>query len=163
MDRIKEGIPGTILVCVDGESHTDKAIEWTLNIAKITGAELTALHVRDTYLKQFYNEIYAQGRREYLNHVDQETLKHSGMVFSLFHQKAEEKGVIYAKVIRMGDPMEEIIEELEEKTYDLVVVGGKPLKGFLSFKSKNLPARLAAKISNISILIIRSSDSTPSC
>jgi nucleotide-binding universal stress UspA family protein len=160
--RIKTELPRTMLICIDGESHTDKAIEWTLNIAKLTGAELTALHVRDTYLRQFYNEIYAQGRREYLDHVDQETLRHSSQAFSLFSQKAEERGVVYTEVVRTGDPLEEIVEELAEGSYDLVVVGGKPLKGIGAFKSRNLPAKLASRTRKGAILIIRSADSIPS-
>jgi len=161
--RIKIELPGTILICVDGESHTDTAIQWTLNIAKMTGAELTVLHVRDTYLRQFYNEIYAQGRREYLDHVDQETLRHSIKALSLFSQKAQENGVAYTKVVRTGDPLEEIVKELAEGSYDLVVVGGKPLKGIGVFKSRNLPAKLASRIRKGAILIIRSADSVPYC
>ena len=33
--------------------------------------ELDLVHIRDPYLKQFSTEIYAQGREEYLEHVQQ--------------------------------------------------------------------------------------------
>lgn len=155
MVRTKIEFPRTILICIDGESHTDKAIAWTLNFAEMTGAELTALHVRDTYLKQFYNEIYAQGRREYLDYVDQETLRHSIKAFSRFSQKAEERGVEHTKLVRTGEPLEEIMREFVKGSYDLLVVGGKPLKGMGIFKSGNLPAKLASKIKKGAILIIR--------
>ena len=65
MDRRR----GHILLGADGEPHTDEAVRWSLDLAIGLGLKLNAIHVRDPYLKQFYNEIYAQGREEYLDHV----------------------------------------------------------------------------------------------
>ena len=58
-----------ILLAVDGEPHTEEAVRWALDLAIGLGMKLNPVHVRDPYLKQFYNDIYAQGREEYLEHV----------------------------------------------------------------------------------------------
>jgi nucleotide-binding universal stress UspA family protein len=147
--------PKKILICIDGESHTDKAISWTLKIAAMVEAEVTALHVRDTYLKQFYNEIYAQGRREYLDHVDREIRKHAAVTFARFEEKVEQTQVVHDTVIKTGDPLEEIIKEFLEGTYDVIVVGGKRLKGVQAIQSRNIPAKLASKIKKGALFIIR--------
>ncbi len=62
-------VPGRILLAVDGEPHTDEAVCWAVDLALGLGVTLNPVHIRDPYLKQFSNEIYAQGREEYLEHV----------------------------------------------------------------------------------------------
>ena len=62
---------GPILVAIDGEPHTDRAVEHALTLAAESGARVVALHVKDPYLKQFASEIYAQGREEYFALVDE--------------------------------------------------------------------------------------------
>ena len=59
-----------ILIAVDGESHTNSAIAEAARLARALDRPVAILHVEDPYLKQFSNEIYAQGREEYLEHVD---------------------------------------------------------------------------------------------
>jgi len=59
MPETKKSVFQKILLCIDGEPHTNKAVDWALSFAEITGAQVTALHVKNTYLKKFYNEIYA--------------------------------------------------------------------------------------------------------
>ena len=59
-----------VLVCIDGEPHTTRAIQHAISLGLYRPAEVTALHVIDPWLKQFYNEIHAQGRKQYLEHVD---------------------------------------------------------------------------------------------
>jgi len=61
---------GRILVAIDGEPHTDAAVKWALDLARDRDLEAVAIHVKDPFLKQFSNEIYAQGREEYLDHVE---------------------------------------------------------------------------------------------
>ena len=61
--------PHCIVLAVDGEPHTLEAVCWAVDLALGLGAALNPVHIRDPYLKQFSNEIYAQGREEYLEHV----------------------------------------------------------------------------------------------
>ncbi len=151
--------PRSMLLCIDGESHTSKAIDWTVNIVKMTNSAITVLHVREMYLKQFYNEIYAQGRKEYLAHVDKEIKEHAEKTFSQFNIKAREAKIEYRKIEKICDPLDSpltiIIKEFEKGDYDLLVVGGKPLTGITAIRSRNIPAKLAARIKDKGLLIVR--------
>ncbi len=148
-------LPQRILLAVDGEGHTEKAIQWTINLCRLAGAQVTALHVRDPYLKQFYNEIYAQGRQAYLDHVDHELEREGRRTLQAFSDQARAAGIRYHLKERHGDPLEEISREMEEGNYDLLVVGGKPITGITAIRSWNLPAKLARSLGHISLLIVR--------
>ncbi len=151
--------PRKILLCIDGESHTNKAIDWAIKAVQVAKADLTVLHIKEMYLKQFYNEIYAQGRREYLIHVEREIQEHAIKTFSLFDKKAQEERIEYRKKEEtcdpLGNPLEIIIKEFEKNDYDLIVVGGEQLKGMKAIRSRNIPAKLAARIKDRALLIVR--------
>jgi nucleotide-binding universal stress UspA family protein len=115
----------SILVAVDGQPHTELAIDWTLRLAQLSGATVTALHVKDPYLKQFYNDIYAQGRQAYLDHIDRCLADGAEEVLADLAGRAATAGVDHRPLIRAGDPVEEILAACAGRGYDLLVVGGK--------------------------------------
>ncbi len=121
------------------------------------GQSVSVLHVQDPYLKQFYNEIYAQGRKEYLEHVDSELLRLSDALRVRIENRCRELGISCRFVVRHGDPLDEIITEVRQGGYDLVVTGGKRLSGLRAFRSWNLPARLASRLGDVSLFIVRES------
>jgi len=147
--------PGSILFATDGKPHSCRAEEWTFGMARAFDIPLTVLHVRDPYLKQFYNEIYAQGRQQYLDHIDVELEKACEQIRARIDRRAQSYGIGYRFMERYGDPAEEIIAEVSEGDYDLLVVGGKKLSGLRAFCSWNLPARLSARLGSVSLLIVR--------
>ncbi len=151
--------PSSILLATDGKSHSKRAEEWTFAIAEKFDIPLTVLHVRDPYLKQFYNEIYAQGRREYLEHVDRELLEAAEDIREDIEQRLSERDLSFSFIIRYGDPLDEIIAEVTTGSYDLLVVGGKRLYGIRAFRSWNLPARLTGKLGTVSVMIVREENS----
>ncbi len=146
----------SILIGLDGEEHTEKALDYALHLAKTTDATLTGIHVVNPYLKQFHNEIYAQGRREYLTHVEILLQDHADRVMNNFKEKAAATGVTIAEKRRRGEPLEEILQETQENNYDLVVVGGKQLRGIERLKSANLPNKLEQKVA-VPLLIVKQS------
>lgn len=143
-----------ILVCLDGEQHSQRAQEYALALAKATGAHLTALHVENPYLKQFHHEIYAAGRREYVAYVDNLLRDLAGKTLAEFSQTAAVQGIAHAIKSRHGNPLDEIVKETEENNYDLVVVGGKYLRGLERLKSENLPNKLE-KVLKTALLIVK--------
>ncbi len=148
----------SILLCTDGKSHSRRAEEWAFRLASEFRASLTVLHVRDIFLKQFYNEIYAQGRREYLEHVDAELVREAEAVKVHISKCCLANDIACHFRVRYGEPLEEILDEVEKGGYDLVVVGGKKLRGIRAFRSWNLPARLSSRLGDTSILIVRETD-----
>lgn len=147
--------PASILLATDGKPHSRRAEEWTFGIASTFRIPLTILHVRDSYLKQFYNEIYAQGRQEYLDHVDRELFVAAEKILSDIGVRLAVLGLECDFRVRYGDPLDEIMAEVSGRNYELVVVGGKRLSGIRRFCSWNLPARLQTKLVSASLLIVR--------
>ncbi len=145
-----------ILLAVDGEPHTRRAIDYTLTVSSALGAEVTAFHVLDPYLKQFYTEIYAQGRKEYLAHVESELQKLCQAALTEVEEIARKWQLSITPLFRHGEPLEEIVREAHGGGYDLVVVGGKSLTLKNRLRSRNLPEKILKKVS-IPLLVVRES------
>ena len=131
-----------ILVCLDGEPHTRAAIEHAVGLGLTEQAEVFGVHVVDPWLRQFYSEIYAQGRKEYLEWVDQCLEAEALETGEAFYASCSAEGLDADFRIRHGEPLAQILEEIEDLQPDLVITGGKPLTSWGKFRSGNLPGRL---------------------
>lgn len=136
-----------ILLCIDGEEHTDKAVQYAFEITKTTGAKLIVLHVIDGFLleKRISHELYAVGRNEYRAYVKKELQKEAAKLLKSFSEKAAKAGVKYEEKLRPGHPVVEVLEEIKEEKYDLVILGGKKEGGLWELKSRNLPLKVFRK------------------
>jgi nucleotide-binding universal stress UspA family protein len=145
-----------MLLCIDGEEHTDKAVEYALQVSKATGAELTVLHVVDGFLleKRISHEIYAVGRDEYRAYVKKELHKLAEKYIRDVKERAEEAGVKFSTRLRSGHPVEEVLKEIRENAYDLVIMGDKADQGLWRLKSRNLPLKVFRK-SGTSVMVVR--------
>ncbi|WP_456431587.1 universal stress protein [Thermosulfuriphilus sp.] len=144
------------LVCLDGKPHTRQAIFWALRLARALKARLVGLHVLDPYLKKFYNELYSQGRREYLQYVDSCLEELAYQTFCEFSNYCCQQKVTFEIKARVGDPGCEILSELREKSYDLLILGQRKLSFWDRLRSRKLP-EYVAKHSNVPILIVKQS------
>jgi nucleotide-binding universal stress UspA family protein len=108
-------------------------------------AEVTALHVIDPWLKKFYNELYSQGRRRYLEYVDERLQADADRLRSEFTGMCQAEGVSASFRLRQGDPLDEILAELRQNAPDLLITGGKQLGAWGRFRSRNLPLQLQKK------------------
>lgn len=134
-----------VLVCIDGEPHSTPAIEHAISLGLSRPAEVTALHVVDPWLKQFYNEIHAQGRRQYLDYVDACLRENAERVRKDFGEMCQAKGLKAGFKVRYGEPATEILDEVRQSAPDLLITGSKPLNAWGRFRSRNLPLRLSKK------------------
>ena len=134
-----------ILVCIDGEPHTKRAIERAISLGLSRSAEVTGLHVIDPWLKQFYNEIYSQGRKQYLEYVDDCLQERAERVHQDFSEMCLAEGLKAGFKVRHGEPMAEIMEEVRHAAPDLLITGSKPLNAWGRLRSGNLPRRLSKK------------------
>jgi nucleotide-binding universal stress UspA family protein len=142
-----------ILVCVDGEPHTSGAIERAIALACEESAELIGLHVIDEWLRQFSSEIYAQGRKEYLEWVDQCLEEKASAVREAFTAQCHAQSVKARFVLRDGEPLVEILTVARELKPDLVLVGSKSLRGLDRYRSGKLPRRLTNKLAHTAQVI----------
>ncbi|HZV48065.1 MAG TPA: universal stress protein [Thermodesulfovibrionales bacterium] len=147
MESNAQAIIKNIIVCIDGEKWTEKAITYAMEITRAFNGKLTALHVINPYLKKFADEIYAVGRIEYCNYIDKELRKEAENIISGFKAMANSIGLPYNVIVRYGPPEEEIIKETLENAYDLLVLGAKPLNAFKNrIGSFNLPMKIFKNI-----------------
>ncbi len=144
-----------ILLASDGEPHTEKATDVCLELARMFDAYVTVIHVMDPYLKQFYNEIYAQGRKEYLEHIDTCLRTDADRLEKRLKDIFEPAASKFLFLKSYGDPEQEILKELNAKPYDLLITGGKLLTGIKKITSWNLPSRLEMKSPGIPVLVCR--------
>ena len=145
---------GRVLLAIDGEPHTGNAIRWVLHMAEPMAFQVVAVHVVDPYLKQFVNEIYAQGRQEYLDHVDACLAEKAEQALADFESAARERGVSAAVETRRGDPLEELVAEAKQGRYDLLVLGRKNTSGLARWRSGYLPAKIADHLPELPLLIV---------
>jgi nucleotide-binding universal stress UspA family protein len=146
-----------ILICTDGQENTSNAEEYALTLAKKFQAELTGLNVVDPFLKKFTNEIYAINRDECREHLDKSLQNEGEIALNNLAIRAESEGVNISLKMRYGDPEEEILSEMNDCNYDIVVMGGKLLKGWKErFESFKLSERVFKK-SLLPVLVVRQS------
>ena len=132
-----------IILCIDGEEATEKAVRYALEIAGACNARLTALHVINPYLKKFADEIYAVGRNEYCAHIDNALRNEADDIIAGFKAMADPLGLSYTVILRYGPPEEEIAKEVSEHAYDLLIIGAKHAGSFnAKIRSFNLPGKL---------------------
>jgi len=132
-----------IIVCIDGEKSTEKAVQYALGMTIAFKGKLTALHVINPYLKKFADEIYAVGRNEYKNYIDKELIKEAEEIREGFKAMADPFGLSYNVVVRYGPPEEEIVNEIMENSYDLLILGAKQADTFnAKMRSFQLPRKI---------------------
>ncbi len=117
-------------------------------------SEIVGLHVRDPYLKQFQTEIYAQGRLEYLDHVDQCLASDAEEATSAFGILATGANVRWRVKTVDGEPIEQITREAETGDYALLILGRRPRKGFAAWRSRDLPGKILAAVSVPPIMLV---------
>jgi nucleotide-binding universal stress UspA family protein len=142
-----------ILLCVDGEPHTEAAVALAIELARVHAAKLDALYVVDPYLKKFTTEIYAINRDECREHLDRSLAAEGEAALAAALGRAAAAGIEAGRLLEHGPP-EEVIPRLAGG-YDLVVLGGKRFAGrYERWTSRDLPGRLDGKLS-VPVLLAR--------
>lgn len=143
-----------ILLCLDGEPHSETACAHALDLA-CAGAALDALYVVDPYLKKFTHEIYAANRDECRAHLDRSLAAEGDAALDAFVARAAAAGVSVGRLMQYGEPEEVIPQLVASGGYDLVVLGGKRFSGrYERWTSRDLPGRLDGKFA-VPVLLCR--------
>lgn len=155
-------VPLRILLAVDGESHTDEAVRWAIDLALGLGATLNLVHVRDPYLKQFSNEIYAQGREEYLEHVARCLEEKAQMARALFESTIQEvlEGRRDATEpdwtfdVLDGDPAKQLTAHIKGGECSMLVLGKRRRTRFAALKPRDLAEQLSSAGCSVPMLVV---------
>ena len=146
-----------ILLAIDGEPHTEAAVARALELAAERGVPLVAVHVKDPYLKQFAGEIYAQGREEYLEHVDDSLEAVAREATERFEVTACARGVAFETKVVEGNTLEELCSEIARGEYGAAFLGGVRRRGVAAWYSRSLSADLASRARGIDVIWVPSS------
>jgi len=144
-----------ILLCVDGEPHTEMAVALALGLASARGVRLDALYVIDPYLKKFTDEIYAANRDECRAHLDRSLAAEGAVALDQLLARAAAADIVAGRLLEYGPPEEVIPRLVIAGGYDLVVLGGKRFSGrYDRWTSRDLPGRLDGKFA-VPVLLAR--------
>lgn len=136
-----------LLLCVDGEPHSEAAVALALDLAQTHRASLDALYVVDPYLKQFTHEIYAVNRDACRDHLDRALAAEGDAALDGFAARAGRAGVAAGRLMQYGEPEAVIPQMVAAGGYDLVILGGKRFAGrYERWTSRDLPGRLDGKL-----------------
>jgi nucleotide-binding universal stress UspA family protein len=112
-----------ILVATDGSEVASKAVKYAVELAKQTGASLTLLSVAEesSFLSTTVPEVITpthlrEAIDDYLRQVAEAILARA-------EEWSQKSGVPSQKVVRFGNPVEEIVEEAQKSKTDLIVLG----------------------------------------
>ena len=106
-----------ILVCFGGLGYTEKAEKIGIEIGKLTGAELTFLHVIPPVEADHLPSKELDKKEEILiDETPARTLK-------IAEQHALENGIRSNVIVRHGRIVNQILEELDAQRYDLICMG----------------------------------------
>ncbi len=145
----------TILLCTDGEEHTRKAEDLALSLAGRFQARLVGLFVVDPFLQKFTHEIYAVGREACREHLDRALREEGDKALDALGEKCRAAGIKFEAKIRCGPPEEEILAEIREHRYDLLIMGARLLKTWRErWESVNLPQKIFSQ-APIPVLFVR--------
>lgn len=135
-----------IVIAIHGEEvNLEKVIDQTLLLADKTDGVLTLVNIKENNLLH-YGEIdtllETLPRKQFLDYINKMMNEQAQKVLSSFQEKAQQTGIKFNWKTREGKPAEQIINELKEGNYDLLVLGTKsPGPGNTSSKVKERVAK----------------------
>jgi len=149
-------------LAVDGEPHTDEAMYWALDLALGLGVALNLVHIRDPFLKQFSSEIYAQGREEYLEHV-QKCLEDKALMARASFESTVKQALEgrrdatepdWTFDVLDGDPAEQLAALIKRGKHSMLVLGRRRRTRFAALRSRDLAEKLSSLRYSVPILIV---------
>ncbi|RLG71968.1 MAG: hypothetical protein DRO11_03265 [Methanobacteriota archaeon] len=125
-----------ILICTDGSEHSQQAIRFSLPILKQPNTRVTLLFVAPRVEEEFkfYEEIFEEAFEKMREAFKGLKYKDPGVkILEKSRKTLLSRGVEAETKMRVGDPAEEILKEVEEGGYDLLVMGSHGWKGIKKF------------------------------
>ncbi len=145
----------TILVATDGSEVARKALSFAIDLAKQIGAKLILLSVADEGLlvspsvpEQVTPTHIEEPREDFLRQVAETCLGEG-------EKLCRENEVQSKKIIRVGDPIEEIIKEAEDSKADLIVMGSHGKSALRAALIGSVTVGVIHKDTRIPVLVVR--------
>jgi nucleotide-binding universal stress UspA family protein len=156
----------SVLLGIDGEPHTVRAIRWAAKFTASNAVRLIALHVVD--LDPLMSALHdpSLDRKLYLLEVNDTIKEKSEPVVAEFERLAREAGLSggeghnplqageFGVKVRPGDVFREMLLEMRRGKYDLLVLGRKQVPRDEKLKSRYLPYRLKESLHRGLVVVV---------
>lgn len=145
-----------ILVAVDGSGHSEKVVDFAIDLAKKSGCNVKLLYVvkklvdEPEGVKEFERaENFRDAYAKYLQELgDSVTRK--------LAERIKNSGVQYETLVEVGNPSEFIIDTARADDAKYIVVGLKGLHGVGRLRSLGSTARRVIENSNCPVFVVPS-------
>jgi nucleotide-binding universal stress UspA family protein len=137
-----------ILIATDGSRNVERAIDYAIKIADISGAKLVALYVVNP--DEYEPAIKYTGRD-----VVDLLYKRGEEAIQKVKLEAELKKIPCEGVVLEGNPAKKIVEFAKEKNLDLIVMGTMGRSGISKFMIGSV-AEKVVRTSPVPVLTVRS-------
>ncbi|ABO50384.1 UspA domain protein [Desulforamulus reducens MI-1] len=117
-----------ILLAVHGDEKSG-FLEKVLEFCKDIKPEITLMHVVETNLAHYgYVDQLASGisKDQFINYIYRMANEKQEEIISHFEKKVREMEIGFQWKVKEGKPHKEILQELNEGSYDLLILGTKP-------------------------------------
>lgn len=141
-----------IVIATDGSENSKKAIFCGIEIAKLSGSTVYAIHVIDT--PSMVSEIWTAGKEL----IHEMMIRDGKKTLSETKKIVEDSGVEVKDVLLSGHPAEEIIKFAEDNNIDLIVMGTLGATGLEKFLMGSV-AEKVVRFSKIPVMVVRSCNS----
>ena len=139
------------LVCTGGKDFIEQAVQFTGEIAAALGASVTLLHVMAEPPAIYVNLVQLE------ENVDQllESKSELGTNLRLEKTQLERLGVPAEVRLRHGIVIDQVLEEVRARDYDLIVTGTSQARGLLGHYIMGDLTRSILNLANVPVLVAR--------
>lgn len=123
-----------MLIAIDKSGYKDRIASYALSLAKLTGAEIRAIHVIDKSSLGVVGEMLGYYRGGKVEAYVEVLKKQSEKLLDEIRTAGEDQGVtVKAEVIVGSSAAESIIDYAKDNGIDLIVIGTKGMSGVQKF------------------------------
>ena len=148
---MKSAIYRKIMVATDGSELVRKAVDSAIEIAKLSGAKLYAVHV--ITLGAYY-PITTSRDAEWKKEMKEQLITESKEATAYVENAGRVANVEVESVILEGSPAEELVDFAEKNDIDLIVMGTQGKTGILRFLIGSV-AENVVRYSKKTVLVVR--------
>lgn len=139
-----------IVITTDGSENSLRAVSYGIELAKLSGATVYALHVVDTYS---FSQSWTTGKETMY-----EILKKDGQKATLkVKELGKASGIEVKEILLEGHPSNEILDFAENNDIDLIVMGTLGKTGLDRFLMGSV-AEKVVRNSKVPVLVVRSEE-----
>jgi nucleotide-binding universal stress UspA family protein len=140
-----------ILVPTDGSEITGKAIEAAISLARLTGAELYAIAVKEPFPFSAISEMQPVPPQEFYD--DQERVA-SQRVKAIIDAAKTAAVVVHAHTVEAVNPWQAIVDHAKDQACDLIVMASHGRRGFSALLLGSETQKVLTH-GNLPVLVVR--------